>query len=338
MIKKGILRLYFSNYSSNFHYSDWDVKRAKNQPYIILDENFDEFKSYFLEQKSNKVTSNCNIYPTTLSSLAKNKIETFNESNEPQISITYTPRKTDYYLLNFQEIFSNILNKENYSKSLIIDINHPIVKKYLKNNFSSIPSDTLFIASCDILSEKSIPLDLRKYLETLTPEYIFQTYTYNKGFTDKLYKWIPLFHQEKPNLIFDETLNTQIFEDNVMDEDTFDSLNEILLSDDKENLKLAIEIMSNYNMESSKIYILSLLNSHYEKLGKKSNSNTPNHLLLLKTFPKRKYEWDHNWPIFYRDLLSKFPQEKELIQVLITKKMNSTLFKNIPIKNIEFKN
>lgn len=348
MIQKNVFVLNYTYYANNFkvYANNW-VNKKSEENFFIYQSKLEDFKDYFNKQHSNKITKDCNVYPTTLSTLEKNKIEMFNDNGDHQVSITYTPRKTDYYLLNYQQIASNILDSNSYEEYYIFDNfdSFPLKSYYQNGTYNGYPfeklknlKDTKIIISANIFKEDHIPISIKKLLTPYTPERILvcNSSKMNKTIEDKIKKWIFLFNEERPNLIFDETFNSQIFEDSVIDEDIYDSLDEILSSEDKENCKLAIETMANWNLEKSKIYILFLLNKH-NRIQKISTSGTKNHLMILKTFPYKKYSWDGKFVPFFNKVLEMFPEEKEVIKLLVIKRMNEHLFKSMPIKNIEFK-
>ena len=343
MIQKNVVILsYYTHNGFSISINRWQNKNYSSNGFI-RQSDIEDFKSYFEKQQSNKITKDCNIYQTTLSTLEKNKIEIFNNDNGPQVSITYTPQKTDYYLLNYQQISNYLLNPINYKEYLVFDY-LPLQPYFSSNHYSELTilsdtSNTTFLLSAEILQENNLPQEVKHLLTPLTPERILVCNGShgNKNLEDKIKKWIPLFNEERPNLIFDEVFNSQIFEGNVIDEDIYDSLNEILSSKDKENHKLAIETMANWDLEKSKIYLLFLFNKHKAILGKKSYSGTKNHLMLLETFPYIKYSWQEKFVPFFNKMLEMFPEEKEVIKLLVIKRLNELMFKSIPIKNIEFK-
>lgn len=347
MIQKNVIVLSYGTYNGFDIYANKWANKKYSSNVFIRQSDIEDFKTYFDKQQSNKITKDCNIYPTTLSTLEKNKIEVFNGSDGPQVSITYTPRKTNYYLLNHQQISNYLFNPINYEEYFIFD--YLPLQSYFNPSWSfhhnsldiisTNTSNTTFLLPAWILKEDHLPQEVKQLLTPLTPERILVCNGShgNKTLEDKIKKWITLFNEERPNLIFDEVFNSQIFEGNVIDEDIYDSLDEILLSTDKENHKLAIETMANWDLEKSKIYLLFLFNKHKTKIRKKSYSGTKNHLMLLETFPYIKYSWGEKFIPFFNKMLEMFPEEKEVIKLLVIKRLNELIFKSTPIKNIEFK-
>jgi hypothetical protein len=340
MIQKNIIILDYSTYRGfNISAHSWMNKNHSSNMFIYQSD-MEDFKIYFDKQQPNKIIKDCNVYQTTLSTLERNKIEIFNDNGGPQISITYTPQTTDYYLLNYQQISNYILNPSNYKEYFIFD--YLPLQSYFSQSFKWINemdiSNTKFLLEARVLNEINLPQEIKNLLTPLTPERILVCNGHggNKALEDKIRKWIPIFNEERPNLIFDEVFNSQIFEDNIIDEDIYNSLDEILSSGDKENHKLAIETMANWDLEKSKIYLLFLFNKHTGKIGKKSYSGTKNHIMLLETFPHTKYNWGEKLIPFFNKMLKMFPEEKEVIKLLITKRLNEYMFKSIPIKSIEF--
>jgi hypothetical protein len=344
MIQKNVIVLRYGTYNGlNIYANEWGNKNYFSNIFI-RQSDIEGFKTYFDKQQSNKITKDCNIYPTTISTLEKNKIEMFNDGDGPQVSITYTPRKTDYYLLNHQQISNYLFNPINYEEYFVFDY-LPLQPYFISGSWNSLDiistntSNTTFLLPAWILKEDKLPQEVKHLLTPLTPERILVCNGShgNKTLEDKIKKWITFFNEERPNLIFDEVFNSQIFEGSVIDEDIYDSLDEILLSTDEENHKLAIETMANWDLEKSKIYLLFLFNKYKTKIGKKSYSGTKNHLMLLETFPYTKYSWDEKFIPFFNKMLEMFPEEKEVIKLLVIKRLNELIFKSSPIKNIEFK-
>ena len=343
MFQKNVIELSYRTWSGfSIYANSW---KNKNYFYniFISQSNLENFKTYFDKQQSNKIIEDCNIYQTTLSTLEKNKIEIFNDNGGPQISITYTPKKTDYYLLNYQQISNYLFNPRNYREFFIFD-HLPLPSYFKSNGWNDLDitlmnnSTTTFLLPADILKEDKLPQEVKHLLTPLTPEQILVCNSShgNKTLEDKIKKWIPIFNEERPNLIFDEVFNSQIFEGNIFDEYIYDSLDEILSSGDKENHKLAIETMANWDLEKSKIYLLFLFNKHETKIGRKSYSGTRNHIMLLETFPYTKYKWNEKFVPFFNKMLKMFPEEKEVIKLLTIKRLNEYIFKSLPIKSIEF--
>lgn len=343
MIQKNVIILSYGTYNKfSIYAGKWENKKYLSNIFIRQSE-IEDFKTYFDTQQLNKINKDCNIYQTTLSTLERNKIEMFNNNGGPQISITYTPQKTDYYLLNYQQISNYLFNPINYREYFVFDYLplqsyfNSIGWAHLNINPFNAPNTT-FLLPAQILKEDKIPQEVKHLLTPLTPERILicNSIHGNKTLEDKIKKWIPLFNAERPNLIFDEIFNSQIFGDNVIDEDVYNSLDEILSSEDIENHKLAIETMANWDLEKSKIYLLFLFNKHETKIGRKSYSGTRNHIMLLETFPYTKYKWKEKFIPFFNKMLKMFPEEKEVIKLLIIKRLNEYMFKSIPIKSIEF--
>jgi len=135
-------------------------------------------------------------------------------------------------------------------------------------------------------------------------------------------------------LILDKDVIKICGEDSVVvDEEQYNSIKNMLKSDDKENLILALEIMSNCNIDESLDKLAMLYFKFAEKLRYTKNWNTINVKTFRSYFTDIPMKTEHNVHLHQYELLIKFLNQNdsitEFIYKAILEDISETVFERI---------
>ena len=142
------------------------------------------------------------------------------------------------------------------------------------------------------------------------------------------------YYSENPhgNIIWDdvilETLNSEGID---LDEDYVDTLNSMFASNDNDNIKLALEMMSNVNLEKHGLVIALLLNK-WKGVMSWGNGNTGGqaYKTLDRYFRNKGINWKIDYRTFTTGLFKNYTDEesREIIADFLLRNINSFLSEN----------
>lgn len=156
--------------------------------------------------------------------------------------------------------------------------------------------------------EKTLTQKLKTFHNTITYPKIIKDYDALKNIL------------QSKSLIFDKDVIKICGEDSVIiDEDQYNSIYNMLKSDDKENLILALEIMSNCNIDESLDKLTMLYFKFAEKLRYAKNWNTINVKTLRSYFKDVPMKSEHNAHLYQYEKLINFLNENNSVTEFIYK-------------------
>jgi len=332
---------------------------------IIPEDLYPKYKTLYQKYKDNKLKSNTTVYLTPLSSFPSYKLKNYIEENKLNIETARKTEKLDTLIINdtfikeayFSEIlkekvekyyeipydviakdFSSFVDKDNEYNNILKTSSYHLSKKDKKEGNSKPLSF--------IISEKNLS-DAIKYNKsfsvllnypTTTGELLTKSHG-NKNACDHLeffYKMFDLIEKNNLDVVFDDNINSETNKDIVVDLEMFQTLYGMLASTDKSNWSIAREIIANCDFESSKPYVLFLVNVFNFLKNKGDNKNYHliyKHLKVLQNKNLYILHKDASYEDFIQHVIITFPQYKQNMCDCLTTHLNH-LFKTSIIKAI----
>jgi hypothetical protein len=117
-------------------------------------------------------------------------------------------------------------------------------------------------------------------------------------------------------IVFDEDLFVELNKDGIeLDDDYLEILKDMLFSDDKANIKLGFEMISNLIISPSTLlsiaFLLNELYNDYNFRPSQYTQNNTNLKSLLTLFKTKNIQWQHGWKAFGTGLRLNFKEGKE---------------------------
>lgn len=128
----------------------------------------------------------------------------------------------------------------------------------------------------------------------------------------------------------DSSIIKQTNSELAIEEDTYNSLRDMLSSTNQSNINVAKEIIANCDYEKSHIWLMFLLHEFTSKLFGGTKSGNYN-MFLSKYRPYKSMFKSQNWYNFSFDLLAKFPEHKEEIKRYMIKRFNTQAGREIVV-------
>jgi len=341
-------------YSKTIHL---DIKSKKLLPAnytkvidIIPKDLYPKYETLYQKYKDNKLKSNTTVYLTPLSSFPSYKLKNYIEENKLNIKTARKTEKLDTLIINDTFIkeayFSEILNEK---AKKYYEIPYDVIAKDFSssidkdNAYYNILKTPSFIISEESLTEaikynKAFSV-LLNYPST-TGELLTQSHG-NKSACDHLeffYKMFDLIEKNNLDVVFDDNINNETNKDTIVDLEMFQTLYGMLASTDKSNWIIAREIIANCDFETSKPYVLFLVNVFNFLKIKGDNKNyhlIHKHLRILGGKNKITYLLykDASYEGFIQQIINMFPEYKQIMCDCLTTHLNH-LFKTSIIKAI----
>ena len=294
-----------------------------------------------VQQSKYTINNNDVIYASPVSEIPRFKLKEFIKENK--IKKTTRINYADVIIINkgyFNEL-SKICNIQKYSffkESFIGTLLNEIKKDngYAANQARTLinnakDKNTIALMDCqDYYGKDQLPKLLRKHPKvaqdidnhTYIAEGIFFDLYRDQRKTNLINTLINRAHDilsGKCNVVFDEDLFIELNKEGIeLDDDYEDTLRDMLFSEDKSNVKLGFEMMSNLVLSQSTLLSISfLLNEMFHTKGFRpsqytSNTNLKSLFRLLKT---KGIYWEKDWKTFGTGLRLNFKEGKEGIIV-----------------------
>lgn len=112
------------------------------------------------------------------------------------------------------------------------------------------------------------------------------------------------------DIIDESTILKQLNSTVIMDKEIYESIQRLMDSSDNENMKLAMELMSNCDYDNSAMYLLLLLKKYSTKIYNMSNKNHVNFKAMLNYFG---FTSNSNFNIDVDDIIEKLKKRKLLV-------------------------
>lgn len=303
----------------------------------IINFNMDDYEIYkeFIKNLLNKpseIKFGEKIYLGKLSNLPRYKIKEYFQSNKlnktSKIKQSNTIVFAKQHLQELNDIFNRLSLKEVYFFELKDN-------KYLMDNseiygakFNDKLSSCLIIDKGEKLNNK-----LKQFLQDKTSETLYVRDLYRDNIIIEIFSYIEyIFKNPHVNIIFDEDLIEVINEDGFeLDDDYLSTLDSMFESKSQDNINLALEMLSNVNIEKYSLTIALLLNKHIDKFtwGSGLSINRNNSFKsILKYFKSKNINFKDDWRIFSKNLYilhKDNPQNIKIIEKFIHKNINNYL-------------
>jgi hypothetical protein len=317
------------SYSSGYY---WD-----SESYFISNDNTLKLKKIIdtiYNTKIGKIKEGSIFYASKASEIPRFKLKEFIKDNK--LKKTSRHAYAEYILIN--KSFINELNSQLNIEDIIFFKENFVVKHFLSN-----PQSNWGLDKQKDIYIKAEDRNKVAYLKPSTIEdvkQLFKKYPADKPIFEantsvfsgveisayrniKLYEVVNLLFEHEENIlngkikfIFDEEFFTDLNKDGIeLDDEYLNILRDMLFSEDKDNIKLGFEMMSNLVINDHTLLSISfLLNELYHEHNfrhsqyTQSNTNLKGLLSLLKT---KGIKWDHDWKSFGSGLRLAFKEGKE---------------------------
>jgi hypothetical protein len=211
----------------------------------------------------------------------------------------------------------------------------------------------------DLVSDSSTPFyiiapsninvispDLKPYLDILNSQdlYVSNSWSANREILNIYEAIVTLNKNPNINVVFDEDILTLINSDGLdLDPDYLSTLDSMFESKDQENINLALEMLSNVNIEKHSLTLALFLNRHMDKFYSGSGLNINQNRSFksfIKYFDSKKVQFKSNWKVFSASLLKKYqddPKSIKIINSFIIQNINNSLNGFLEIENCTIK-
>jgi hypothetical protein len=294
-----------------------------------------------LNQKVN-TTLTGKIYLGKLSSLPRHKIKDYFKENK--VSKTSRLDQSDTIILNKEHLVE--FNKMFESASLgwrlkpckvyRFDSEHD--KEYIENYSKSyygqnIVFENSFIVMIREDNKNKVTPKLLNFLQGKKSEDLFYKSLYREKNLVEVHNYLE-YILKNPNvkIIFDENLMDPLNEDGFeLDEEYLTTLDGMFESKSQDNINLALEMLSNVNIEKNSLTIALFLNKHKGKFSWGSGlSITKNNSFksTLKYFKSKNIDFESDWRMFSTSLYKLHkdnPKNLEIINEFIKQNINMYL-------------
>lgn len=293
--------------------------------YYIKEEMISVFPlNEILTHKTNTLEATDKVYFTKSSSIPRYKLKEFLELAKVELNRTNRIEQANTYVASinaYKEFIYNISDRHNRYYVIPADDMTPYVARGYKKQINERNLTTVLARESDIKSNAQ-GLNISKYpLINIIPIDNGWGSSKMKNITDSF-----VYLANKKNdikIIFDETLIEMCNSGVVIDEEIYENLSSMLNSDNKENISLAMEIISNSDLVQSKIYILMLLNEYHMEF--KMVDKTTNFKSLLNYFSSYYELINKNWEVFVDAMLKEHcstDEEKAAMKKYMLSRLN----------------
>jgi hypothetical protein len=318
-------------------------RNAKNKAYIyassyssyagvINKKDTEQWNKIYNKFKDNKLKLNSSVNISSLSEFPSYKLKNYIEENNLNIAITRKAGKINTIILN-----NSFINQSYFPKPKIQnDTYYCIPYSYIMDNFgkyntseyydlTNIPTEFFLIKPNRLFEFINIDSKFNSLSEfpIIEGELISLGHGSKKaGENLEFFKNLDKYIEENNlDIVFDESISSEINKESVIDLETFETLFNMLSSKDVNNHIIAQELISNHDFELSKPYIL-FLATIFKFLRNKS-SNNKNWGITYKQIIKYKslistYWTSHgdsinNIDFFIKNFTLEYPQYKQTI-------------------------
>lgn len=330
----------FEPYNSTFNPGKHLSINKEINRIVLTPEEFTKIHVFIRDilSKKSEVKLGKKVYLGTASNLPRHRVkEYFNNNN---IKKTSRIEQADTVIIDRNSIndlhkyisLDNNFKIIKYSTYIITD---PERKKEI-NSISNVnygygipksPSTPYYI----LFNEKTLPSPtLQLYLKNLKSQTLYITNSWSNDVDIKnTYKIIEsLYKNPHINILFDEDILPIINSDGFdLDPAYLDTLDSMFESKTQENIDLALEMLSNVDLEKHALTLALFLNKHMDKFFKGSNLNIHQNRSFksfIKYFDSKKIPFRSNWKEFSASLLREYKNNPEKIEII-----NNFILQNI---------
>lgn len=280
-----------------------------------------------LNHKSNKLDPKDKVYFTKSSTIPRYKLKDYLEQAKIEINKTNRIAFADTYVVGLNTYKTFIYNKDSIQTYFVVPVDD--IVPYTERGFKTKAFD-------NNVQTVLVPhhfKDSNHSFTSLSNYPTVQIIPISKGWgnaktNDILDSFVHIANKQTvPKLVFDETLLEDCNSGIVIDEDIYDNLRGMLSGKNTDNISMAMEIMSNSEYETSKVYLLMLLNE-FGNTSLKRVAKTTNYQSLLNYFIEYRDIMGNTWERFSDHMLSKVCKtdiDIELIRKYILDRFNNFL-------------
>ena len=284
------------------------------------------------QHKSNKLEETDRVYFTKSSSIPRYKLKEFLDSTKLKLNKTNRIDMADTYVISINAYIDNIYSRSSGVYNKYYEVPLEQVWPYTKANFKKEATNknitTVLIDEHrrdDII--KHFNIDQYPLIKILAVGNAWGDSKVN----DLVESFVYLANKTTPyKLVLDETLIETCNEGMIIDEEIYQNLRNMLHGNNKDNINLAMEIMSNSDFTKSQLYILLLLNEFGTKF--RSVTKTTNYQSLLNYFTAHAHSALYSsWDQFAGKMMYKFcktDDEKDIVKRYIIECFNRFLKSN----------
>jgi len=335
-------------YHSYNHSKEGDIYFTERES-----KEYEKLINSLFNQKVN-TTLNGKIYLGKLSSLPRHKIKDYFKENK--VSKTSRLDQSDTIILNkehlveFNKMFESGSSWYRLKPCKIYRFNSEHDKEYIENysksyyNGSIIHDEPFTIMIREDNKNKVTP-KLVNFLQGKESEDLFYKSLYREKNLVEVHNYLE-YILKNPNVkvIFDENLMDPLNEDGFeLDEEYLTTLDGMFESKSQDNINLALEMLSNVNIEKNSLTIALFLNKHKNIFSWGSGlSITKNNSFksTLKYFKSKNIKFESDWRSFSANLYKLHkdnPKNLEIINEFIQQNINQYLKEFNPNQYLEIK-
>jgi len=330
----------FEPYASTPYYKN-DMKSfllncSRRENILLTKKGYGEYQNLINSLLNQKEDTKLNgkIYLGKLSSLPRHKIKDYFKENNinktSRLEQSHTLILNKEYLIKFKE------SHKRFKPSKIYKFNSEQDKNYIKAHTISSWGGTMennsfedtFIIRIDEYNKSNITPQLIALLQGRESEdLIFKDYEIDIAEVCRYLDYI--LKNPHVKVIFDENLMDSLNKDGFeLDEEYLSALDDMFESNSQDNINLALEMLSNVNIEKNSLTIALFLNKHNNKFiwgSGLSLNNTPSFKSTLKYFKSKKIFFEKDWREFSVSLYKLHknnPKNLEIINNFIKQNIN----------------
>jgi hypothetical protein len=178
------------------------------------------------------------------------------------------------------------------------------------------------------------PLDFKQALGNLDWKDLYEQDAYRtKNIQDIFNTLLYYFKNPHGNIIWDDTILEKFNSDGIdLDDDYISTLDSMFSSGEPDNVRLAIEMMSNVNLEKSGLTIALLLNKHKNAMNwGNGNTGSQAYKTLDRYFKNKGINWKYDFRVFSAGLYKNYShneEAKKTIEYFVLGNINDYLSEN----------
>jgi len=317
--KNPLAIMYYTSYGNNDLSLIFD--KSEYETYKNLIKN--------LLNKPSEVKFGKKIYLGKLSNLPRHKTKEYFQTNK--LNKTSRLEQSDtiifhkQYLKELGDIF-NINNDQryNYLKLTKIYLFEPEDTDFIMKHvqyYKKLNEDLPFCLTIDSSNQNSITPKLTNFLQSKTPKELYYKSLYRETNMIEVLSYLEyILKNPHVNVIFDDDLMEPLNEDGFeLDDEYLSTLDDMFNSKSQDNINLALEMLSNVNIEKHSLTIALFLNKHKNKFSWGSGlSITQNNSFksTLKYLKSKNINFESDWRVFSKNLYILHKDNPENIKII----------------------
>lgn len=325
--ENNIVRLINNNNSTNYKFAfEQSTNYNYRESYYIKEEMLDTLPLSTLEQhKVNKLSDTDRVYFNKSSSIPRYKLKEYLDQAKLKINKTNRIAFADTFVASLNAYKTVIYSKDTGNKYYVIPVSD--IEPHSDKGFKTTAREKNFsnVLVPHHYENQGHGFDLSKY-PTVKILAIGKSWGDCKA-SEIIDSFVHLANKPTtPKIVFDETLIDDCNVGIVIDEEIYNNIRDMIGNKNKENMSLAMEIMSNSDYTQSKVNLLLLLNEFGYTL--KQVPKTINYQSMLNYFVEYKDIIAISWERFSDIMLHKVcktDQDKEIVRKYILNCFNRFL-------------